>query len=125
MSPPPNTHTRTQPFEISLRYSLNTREMEHNDWILDKIRAAVEDVSGHILIKKWEDTFSMASSQQYRLLISANIRTMCLCQCEKCQTSFICRSICLSSRIGTESPKTVFIYLFFFQKCPFSLPLNH
>lgn len=109
-----------QPFEISLRYSLNTRDMEHNDWILDKIRAAVEVVSGRILIKKWEDT----SSQQYRLLISANIRTMCPCRWEKCQTSFICRSVCLSSRIGTESPKTVSI---FFKKVkrPFSLPLNH
>lgn len=99
--------------------------MEHNDWILDKIRAAVEVVSGRILIRKWEDTFSTASSQQYRLLISANIRTMCPCRCEKCQTSFICRSVCLFSRIGTESPKMVSFYFFLKNKSPFSLPLKH
>lgn len=74
-----NTETPQQPFEISLSYSVNTREMEHNDWILDKIRAAPEVMSGRILIKKWEDTFSMVSSQQYWLLISTNIRTMCPC----------------------------------------------
>lgn len=80
-----NTKTPQQPFAISLCSSLNTREMEHNDWILDKIRAAAEVVSGRILIKKWEDTFSTVSSQQYWLLISANIRTMCPCRWKKCQ----------------------------------------
>lgn len=55
---PPQQHRNPQkPFEISLCNSLNTREMEHNDWILDEIRAAAKVVSGRILIKKWEDTF--------------------------------------------------------------------